>query len=197
MSGKEGTNGSRRYRSLGGSDYNQPTHHSKGDFSGWNKTINTSDGKKTIPLEKTRYVGLREARRIVERYGRGAEAIEAVYNPSNEIDYDGLGGILLYVLPGTNKLQPSQKIEYIKPELPKRAPKTSIPPTTPAPNVGTKPATQNLGDPLLGIEELLRGTKEDSGLDLLGNKDSRQGTEILSADEIAKEIRGLKKTDKK
>lgn len=185
---KEGTNGSRHYRSNTGSDYIEPTHHSRGDFSGW---VKISNGKR-IPLAQARYVDLATAKRILSIYGRDATAIKQVYDPTKQIDHDNVRGIVLYTLPGIEGvLQPSQIIEFIKPDIPKRAKQALQTPSK------TKSNPENLGDPLSGIEEALRpGANEDSGLNLVPGTSSKGDTEILPREALLEEIAQLEEAKK-
>ncbi|MEI6058839.1 MAG: hypothetical protein WCP89_03645 [archaeon] len=168
---KEGTNGSRHYRSKTGSDYIEPTHHSRGDFSGWIKV----SGGKDIPLAQARYVDLATAKRILSIYGRDAEAIKQVYDPAKIIDHDNVRGIVLYTLPGMEgTLQPSQIIEFIRPDIPIRAKRE-----------------------FSGIEQALKSpTSEDSGLDIVPGTSRHDDTEVISTADILEEIAQSEK-DKK
>lgn len=68
--------------------YEGPVPNSPNPFEGW-----TRDGK---PIGPARYITIETAKKALEKYGRGGEAIDYICNIGRRIDCFGLGGIVVF-----------------------------------------------------------------------------------------------------
>ena len=110
---------SREYTSSGKTPYYEPLSNRKNPFKGWKR------GEEE--LELARYVSKEIAGQITEKYGLEKKAIKQIFDKHQNIDYKGVGGILLYLRKKAIKIDGS-KIIRIKPgfdgqevmEIPKR-----------------------------------------------------------------------------